>query len=1178
MRLLNLNIERLPGIKAAFSITAGKGVNLILGPNESGKSSLVRTVSHFFWPNPRAVKPTVAQGRFLFDDKTLHAESYNDSTVTWKENGEIISGPSVPVDVTRSAYNISVLDLMRPGSNEVDHDLAQEIRLRMAGGYDLEALGNLIPDPQGKFTKKQKAWLQDRQKTGEIVRTQKALADDQGRLQELHIESDRATTAKERMRLLQVSIHLMEARQALVNLNGQSNGFPAGMKNFIANDPESLTDSRNRIKELEQQQKEQKEILDQKSKELVSLDLPVESDKCNAGLIAEILRECRPLKVTQRELAREYAGAEARLALEKINIDPRVLGPEAELPTKPQELFHKLTRLYQETMVLDAAYHERKNLASEKPLPNFLQESEEGHLKDRQAFEQINLGLDEHTRRGGFSPPGVNTLLWGAISFAAGVAGCVLLFWDSQSESFHPLISGAAALSVVSGGALILHWWQKRHQFFSHRQTLESTCSDSGHPLPAAWTEKQARALVLNLERTLCESQTVSRARKDLQSSQDEALARTEEDLKQAEEQRQQLLDKHNLPLGLEAADLLAGIGTMIRYQAALGEVGNQQGKLQECSRQVAEAENKARLEFAAGNIQVPADIDALTEALSQLEKKRQQRDHLRQSQSEGKTQLDSILSHRNHQQELILSLLDRLELKGDPQPEVAVAKLEQTHKKYLAVQSSMESTGHECKRLARELSEGSVHLEAGEWENKTIPEIALMLEGERALASTADDLIYKIATIDNKIQTTRRNRELADARAAENDSHQGLVDIFEERNHAALAQVLAQSTQTDFEENSRPKVLVEASRLFGIFSRFGYQLRVTAGGEKNSRQVFQAVPTDRSQLALDLEELSTGTRAQLLLASRLAFIKESETGVQVPIFLDESLTSSDPDRFAAIAGSLAKWAHESSRQIFYLTSNPADVAAWQLVLKQEELDPPHFIDLGAIRLGAKAADPSTFQIPSGTIEPPPGELSAAEYGSLLQIPKLDPWAGENAASLFYLLRDDLDLLHRLRQAGISSLGRWRVQPDQILHCGIITEKQQMKLEARGQILGAFLESWQQGRGCVLDAITLKDSGILSDKMIGPVQQLLAEKKGDARSFMDSVYAGKVKRLHSNKKEELQNFLERNGFIDSRPLLESQLVINHIVQAMSRELEGGIVNLTSINLLVAELEKAINGQ
>ncbi len=109
MRLRKINVDRIPGIKTPFSVEAKKGINLILGPNESGKSSLVRTMLHLLWPVPVNGSPIIANGEFFQDGKSLLAESNHDSLVTWKRDGQKIDRPNLPENHTAFCYKLGVL-------------------------------------------------------------------------------------------------------------------------------------------------------------------------------------------------------------------------------------------------------------------------------------------------------------------------------------------------------------------------------------------------------------------------------------------------------------------------------------------------------------------------------------------------------------------------------------------------------------------------------------------------------------------------------------------------------------------------------------------------------------------------------------------------------------------------------------------------------------------------------------------------------------------------------------------------------------------------------------------------------------------------------------------------------------------------------------------------------------
>ena len=62
-------------------------------------------------------------------------------------------------------------------------------------------------------------------------------------------------------------------------------------------------------------------------------------------------------------------------------------------------------------------------------------------------------------------------------------------------------------------------------------------------------------------------------------------------------------------------------------------------------------------------------------------------------------------------------------------------------------------------------------------------------------------------------------------------------------------------------------------------------------------------------------------------------------------MFLDEVLTTTDPERFVAVVKSLLVFARDEGRQIVYLTANPADVVQWDRVLQGEGLGTATAID-----------------------------------------------------------------------------------------------------------------------------------------------------------------------------------------------------------------------------------------
>src|SRR5690606_12580041 len=107
------------------------------------------------------------------------------------------------------------------------------------------------------------------------------------------------------------------------------------------------------------------------------------------------------------------------------------------------------------------------------------------------------------------------------------------------------------------------------------------------------------------------------------------------------------------------------------------------------------------------------------------------------------------------------------------------------------------------------------------------------------------------------------------------------------------------------------PAVFHRARELFTRITHGRYELRLHREGEPE----FGAYDNlDRRGRTLD--ELSSGTRVQLLIAVRVAFVEHQEQGSMLPLVLDEVLGISDDERARAVMEAALELAREG-RQIF---------------------------------------------------------------------------------------------------------------------------------------------------------------------------------------------------------------------------------------------------------------------
>ena len=189
---------------------------------------------------------------------------------------------------------------------------------------------------------------------------------------------------------------------------------------------------------------------------------------------------------------------------------------------------------------------------------------------------------------------------------------------------------------------------------------------------------------------------------------------------------------------------------------------------------------------------------------------------------------------------------------------------------------------------------------------------IALVDEGERARLQAncetstleADEhtsLIQQQTEIKTRLNDAGKDRKLEQAAAQESQAKQALEDKHDKALLAVATRTLLDDVERAFEAEHEPAVLRLARDVFAEVTARAFDLRLRGDGTFIAHDV-------RQETARALAELSSGTRMQLLLALRLAWIETQEQGGEaLPLFLDEALTTSDEERFAVMARSLER-------------------------------------------------------------------------------------------------------------------------------------------------------------------------------------------------------------------------------------------------------------------------------
>ncbi|MDQ3541538.1 MAG: hypothetical protein M3440_12720, partial [Chloroflexota bacterium] len=169
-------------------------------------------------------------------------------------------------------------------------------------------------------------------------------------------------------------------------------------------------------------------------------------------------------------------------------------------------------------------------------------------------------------------------------------------------------------------------------------------------------------------------------------------------------------------------------------------------------------------------------------------------------------------------------------------------------------------------------------------------------LEEAETAAADLEPAMREIAEIRTRIGDAKRKRDIESALARRDTARNALRDAREDLASRIAGGTLISHVRQETRDAAMPIVFHRARDLFTIITRGRYELQF----EEGPPPAFTARDTSTG-LILALDQLSSGTRVQVLMAIRLSFVENSEAGPKLPILLDETLGNSDELRAGAI-------------------------------------------------------------------------------------------------------------------------------------------------------------------------------------------------------------------------------------------------------------------------------------
>jgi energy-coupling factor transporter ATP-binding protein EcfA2 len=1168
-----LALRRLPGLTKPFELTSfSPGLNVVYGPNASGKTTTARAIGALLWPHTAWSGSISLAGQFALAGEEWRAD-LDAGRVRYQRAGNESNAPVLPPAEARDRYQLSLHDLLSADNG----DLAREILRESAGGYDL---GEAAKALKARYTpsralRESEALREGREALIAARARHEELRRDEERLIELHERAVAAERAAERLRLLDSAIQHAEAVSAVEISRRELALYPKEMAGLLGDEGQRLAAIRSRLGKArerlalaEQRRAEAAAVIRGAGLPLAALGpdsvgSPIappaatlhptlqvagrgddsQPSPHSGGTIMPALRQwiegVRTLEhaLDAAEVACERAAtrrAEARRTLGEGSNDARLR--QIDLPA-----MEALATFAHESGTAQAEHAAARAwlaaLGEDRP-PEDLERLLEGERVLRQWLRiapQASAG--ERQLR-------VLGTLAATLLVVIGLAGGLLL---------HPVSFGAAAVGVAISLLLL-----RPTPGSDLRAALQAEYQRLGITHPTSWTEGEVESYLDRLRQAIA----AGRAAANLLARREDAAARlraAEARLEPLEVRRRQLVSRLGVAPGTDAAALYWLADRIGRWQEAESESQATLAALGTIRRQLAAELAAAAAPLLDLGYSAPTSLAELVAAANATEVRVLAHNQGVHERAAGEREHAAALREIAELTDEQTAILKRF---GPGANEQRVAQWLAHLEAFTRARNTL--VGAEERRRN---TQSRLELAAGPENDllrSDLDELRAALREAASLANEIGEIRSEIGRIESRLEEGRKGHDAETAIAALDRARAELHDLRAADITGMVGGVLVAFLQSATRDQQRPAVFHHARALFARITKGRYRLDFDAA----EPPAFRAYDTTTG-IGHSLDELSSATRVQLLLAVRIAFIEEQETGARLPLLFDETLGNSDDQRAAAIIDATCALAAEG-RQIFYFTAQPDEVAKWRAVLAERSETPASFIDLAEQRrLASYRPIPRVATAPQTAVPTPPPGCGHHQYGELLLVPPIDLHADPGTTHLWHLIEDPEDLYQLLR-LGIESWGalEFLAQHDSATPLGL--ERAALdRATAAALALKTALELARIGRGRPVHREVLSASGAITDTFLDRVDELCRLNKGDPALLLAALES--LPRFRAEARDRLRIFFEEQGFLDYRDPIDPALIRLRSLDTVAPEIQAGRITVEQIERLLARL-------
>jgi len=410
-----------------------------------------------------------------------------------------------------------------------------------------------------------------------------------------------------------------------------------------------------------------------------------------------------------------------------------------------------------------------------------------------------------------------------------------------------------------------------------------------------------------------------------------------------------------------------------------------------------------------------------------------------------------------------------------------------------------------------------------------------------RQSAERVDEFDGRIKEVEADVRHLRQGHELEEAITRREKAHAALARRRDETFAANVGHLLVEFLRRRNQAGASA-VLKRARELFSRITSGSYAIEVSGADES----CFVARDTATGEIRTP-EQLSSGTRVQLLIAVRMAFIEVKEgDGPRLPLVLDEALGNSDDRRAPELIDAVLSIAREG-RQVFYFTARWDEVHKWRQSIEADNARQPETTRVPFAELQLPTNAPAEHRrAPEPVVPPPPVPEPEGrdheQYGGVLGVPRIDQWSPVSAVHLWYVV-DDPRALHQCLARGIESWGHLAsvlgdAGEEAPARLGITDDPRfAPSARAAASLFERFFELWRIGRGRPVgrDTLAASESPFANSTHLESLVALADECGGDGEALMER--APGIHRFGQKGQDKLREYLEGTGHLDPRPRL-----------------------------------------